>query len=70
MRHFGAQGVRSYLLRRGIAKDVADEMSQADNGYLICDAVGGKEDTLYETSGQRNDEEAPVGTSCKARFLS
>ncbi|MBF0558656.1 MAG: regulatory protein RecX [Nitrospirae bacterium] len=33
-RHLGAQGVRSYLLRRGFAKDIADEMSVADNDYL------------------------------------
>ena len=33
-RHFGAQGVRSYLIRRGIARDVADVMSEADNDYL------------------------------------
>ncbi len=33
-RHFGAQGVRSYLIRRGIAKDIADEMAESDNDYL------------------------------------
>jgi len=33
-RHFGAQGVRGYLLRRGIAKDVADVIAETDNGYL------------------------------------
>src|SRR5208282_4658424 len=32
-RHFGAQGVRNYLIKRGIAKDIADEMSEADNDY-------------------------------------
>lgn len=33
-RHFGAQGVRSYLIRRGIARDIADEMADSDNNYL------------------------------------
>ncbi len=33
-RHLGAQGVRSYLIRRGIAKDIADAMAEADNDYL------------------------------------
>ncbi len=33
-RHFGARGVRSYLIRRGIAKDIADAMAGADNDYL------------------------------------
>jgi regulatory protein len=33
-RHFGALGVRNYLIRRGIAKAIADEMSEADNNYL------------------------------------
>ncbi len=33
-RHFGAQGVRSYLMRRGIAKDIADAMAESDNDYL------------------------------------
>ncbi len=34
-RHFGAQGVRNYLIKRGIAKDIADEMSEADNDYHV-----------------------------------
>ncbi|HXW68531.1 MAG TPA: regulatory protein RecX [Dissulfurispiraceae bacterium] len=33
-RHFGARGVRSYLIRRGIAKDVADAMAEADSDYI------------------------------------
>lgn len=33
-RHLGAQGVRSCLLRRGIAADIADEISAAGNDYL------------------------------------
>ena len=33
-RHFGAQGVRSYLIRRGIAKDMAEAMAESDNDYL------------------------------------
>src|SRR5208283_3585886 len=33
-RHLGAQGVRSYLIKRGIAKDLAAEMSEADNDYI------------------------------------
>ncbi len=32
-RHFGARGVRSYLIKRGIAKDLADAMAEADNDY-------------------------------------
>ena len=33
-RHFGAQGVRNYLIRRGIAKDIADAMAEAENDYV------------------------------------
>jgi len=33
-RHLGAQGVRSYLIKRGISKDIAAEMSEADNDYV------------------------------------
>jgi len=33
-RHLGARGVRNYLVRRGIAKDMADAMSAAHDDYL------------------------------------
>jgi regulatory protein len=33
-KHLGAQGVKRYLIRRGIERDVADAMSEPDDAYL------------------------------------
>lgn len=35
-KHLGAQGVRNYLMRRGIARDIADAMSAANDDYIAA----------------------------------